>query len=340
MVRTVGVPRERQRSNSGTSPGPARGWLPDVDRRLDRLESPVETLLEPELESGTVVPFESGSSDVSLASADRIIVVPDAHYPFHPSTGVVTDPALVGAVASLLAFETDADVAVGLGGGDALVDTDRIASYLGYRSLLERLDADLVDLDDEPRTQVTPTLADRPVPLWLPERLLEGRVVVVPSLRPTEDGPIAGGMRTLGAIADGPENPPLAAVAATRAVDPVTCVLDAVVAYGDGPYAADALLAGPTRAVDALGSSLLERTLADDWIFSRAYDNNKITVTVDQRTIDDASAATVDLDALQTALGGGALPPSGETNPAVSAAYGVYAAVSGDAVPPQMEGSR
>jgi len=293
------------------------GWLPDADARIDRLESPVEALLEADLST--------------LSAVDRITVVPDAHYPFHPSSGVVTDPAVVAAIVGVLEDRTDADLAVA-GVSDDVIGFDRTAAHLGYTSLLERVDADLVDLADDSRTGRLLEIGDRPTTVSIPDGLVTGATIVVPSLRPTERGPIAGGMRTLARFATGTGDPDRDAVGATRAVDPALCVLDATTAYAGTSAATDALFAGPTAAVDALGSSLLERSLADDGAVSLAFDERTAV------SLDSVGPRKPDLERIRDRLDGGGLPPRESTHPAVTAAYRLYAAVAGDAVPPQLEG--
>ncbi|MDF9745988.1 DUF362 domain-containing protein [Natrinema salsiterrestre] len=293
-----------------------RGWVPDIDARMAALESPVRDVLGPALET--------------LADADRITVVPDAHYPFHPSSGIVTDPAVVGSVVARLERRTDAEIAVA-GASDERISFDRTAAYLGYASLLERFDATLVDLADDARTEEVCAIDERPIPLSVPDRLVESRVVVVPSLRPTEDGPVAGAMRTLGSLVECDAAPSRAPVAATRVLDPAVAVLDATIAYGGDPVAANTLFAGSADAVDAVATSLLGRSIeSDDALETVRGDEGPVAV----------DGADVDLERLRDRIPTGGLPPADDTHPALSAAYRVYAAVAGDAVPPQLEGGR
>ncbi|WP_049925534.1 DUF362 domain-containing protein [Halopiger goleimassiliensis] len=324
-----------------TEPWPRGGWTPDVDARLDRYEDGVEAVLERDLPA--------------LAEADRIAVVPDAHYPFHPSSGVVADPAVVVAIVAILERRTDADVAVA-GRSDETIAFDRSATVLGYRSLLEGFAADLVDLAGEPT--VERALADdadgtadredrHPAAVsrcFVPERLVDDAVVVVPSLRPTAEDTIAGGMRTLSSLAGttgadiesdtGTSDDGALAATATRAIDPVATVLDATVAYHGRPAATTHLFAGSTPAVDAIGSSLLERPIEADPALRRSFDGEP-AIGVESVAYGDAEP---DLAAVRDRLDGGGLPPADDTHPAVTAAYRLYAAIGGDAVPPQLEG--
>lgn len=144
------------------------GWTPDVDRRLATLESPVRAVLEPYVSS--------------LTAADRITLVPDAHYPFHPSSGMVTDPAVVGSIAGQLGIWTDADVAIA-GASDERIAFDRTAAYLDYPAIADRFDVDLVDLADGGRRNIIATVDDEQVSVSVPDQLVESTVVVVPETR-------------------------------------------------------------------------------------------------------------------------------------------------------------
>lgn len=294
------------------------GWDPDSDGRRAGLESPIRTLLE--------------SHAGTLSAADRLTLVPDTHYPFHPSSGMVTDPAVVAALVDHLERRTSADVAVA-GASDDRIAFDRTADYLGYPSILESTDASVVDLTEESQRNRVVSVDGERVSLTVPERLLESTVVVVPTLRPTRNGPVAGGMRTLERFVSSVDESELTALTATRAVEPVLTVLDATTAYGGDPVAADTLLAGPTPQVDALASSLLERSIADDPALENAFGVSVPSISVE--TPNDG--VSVDVDSLRQQLPKGELPPADDMHPAVTAAYRLYATVAGDAVPPQLE---
>ncbi len=292
------------------------GWQPNVDARMARLESAVADVLEPHRER--------------LAGAERVTIAPDAHYPFHPSTGVVTDPAVVGAVAAWLDRELGTGLAV-VGRSDDRIVFDRTASYLGYDRLTDRFDAALVDLADVPTRNEYRAAGGRSVALSVPEPLLESTVIVVPSLRPTDGGTAAGAVRTLGRLVTSEADSARAAVAATRSIDPELAVLDGTVAYGDDPVAANVLLSGSAPAVDAAATSLFGREVDADTALSPLLSDAERPVAVE-------NPDEVDLSAIREQLAGGRLPPTDDTHPAVSSAYRLYAAASGDAVPPQLEG--
>ncbi|THE63089.1 DUF362 domain-containing protein [Salinadaptatus halalkaliphilus] len=295
------------------------------------LETPLSSLLTSELD------ITPGTN--ALADADRITLVPDAHYPYHPSSGVVTDPAVVGATVAILERRIDGEVVVA-GRSDDTISFERTAEYLGYESLLERFDADPVDLASEGHTDTRVTVGDDTVSTLVPSRLTRSTVVTMPSLRPTETGRVAGGLRTLAAmLEDGTDETDASAdsraLGAARAIDPALSVLDATTVYAGEPYAANTLFAGPAAAVDAVGTSLLERSFEADDVVRRAFDDDRPSITVTPVGVDPES---FDLESLRAALPTGGLPPADDTPAPVTAAYRLYAAVSGDVVPPQLEG--
>lgn len=341
--------------------GDRHGWTPDLDDRMAALESPVREVLGPELESlaGTGPGAETGTGTGTTTDTEptRITIVPDTHYPFHPSTGMVTDPAVVGAIVDHLDWRTDATITVA-GTSTEFIEFDRTADYLGYPELVERFDAELVDLSAdgsrETRKRSILGIDGSSVGVSAPELLRESAVLTVPTLRPTESGAVAGGMRTLATLVESAADPDLATAAATRAIGPVCSLLDATTAYGDGPYAANTLLAGPTPAVDAVGASLLGQSSADDGALELAFACSDTEAPVRVEVVGAGSAGSagsaddaVDddpkpdlehhLTTVRNRLDAGELPPPDATHPAVSIAYRLYAAVAGDAVPPQIE---
>ncbi|MEY7849674.1 DUF362 domain-containing protein [Natrarchaeobius sp. A-rgal3] len=294
-------------------------WIPDVDARMATFESSLSAVLEPSIGS--------------LEDAERIAVVPDVHYPFHPSTGMVTDPALVGALVARLERLEDAEIDV-VGASDG-IDAERTAAYLGYADVLERFDARFLGVDDETsRTRIVRAVGNRAVPFEVPSRLLESAVVVVPTLRPSESGVIAGGMRTLAALGNETDDSDGRAVAATKVLEPALSILDATTAYGGTPHAANAIFAGSVASTDAVAASLLGRSIDDEPALSHALEDG---VTIDVERV-GPGAGDLDVDSIGDRLSGGELPATGEMHPAVTAAYRLYAAAGRDAVPPQLEG--
>ncbi len=289
-----------------------RRWSPDHGERTEAISRGLETLLD--------------ISDTGIDGIDPtepVAIVPDVHYPFHPSTGMVTDPAVVDSL--LEALETT-DVAIA-GVADPRIDLERCLEYLGWDHVTNR--EEMIDLAAEPTVRRQARVGTESVAVDIPTPLTERTVIVVPTLRPTREGPVAGGMRTLARSIGGDDGRSVTAeeIAATTAiVDPAWTLLDATIAFAGEPAATGTLLAGESISLDAVGSTLLGREPADDPAIALA------AAEAGGRSI---SVSGVDLSALE--LPSGSLPPATESNPLVPAAYRLYAAVSGDAVPPQLE---
>lgn len=286
------------------------GVATDPAARRDVVAAAIEPLLTPARDS--------------LSSADRILLVPDAHYPYHHSTGMVTDPAVVEALLEQLTAWTDANLSIGA--TSERLPLERTLEYLGYPTD----GPPIVDLQDAEMSWVeVPTANGERRPHPVPVPLLEQAVVVVPTLRPTANGRLAGTMATLDRVtrADGDQSP----LSALRAVEPAVSILDATTAFAGRPHALNALVAGPPAQVDAVGTWLLKRDLGDEPGLADAVGKPPTVTWVGE------SANGASLESLRAALPAGDLPPSDEPNPAVKAAYRLYADVSGDVVPPQLE---
>ena len=303
------------------------GWRASARARQDAVGRPIRRLLDP------VVP--------SLADADEIVVVPDLHYPYHPSTGVVTDPAVVGSVLKHLGRETSAALTVA-SAGDRGFPVDRTAEFLGYPAILERTGASLLDLSSGVPSRRAGTGGKS---FRVPDPLLDAAVVVVPTLRPTRAGHAAGAMRTLaavvaGAAGSGDETPTgERAYAVTSAVAPELAIVDATVAFAGEPVATDVVFAGDPVTVDVVASDLLDRSVADDEALRLGLERVGPAERNDSETV-SIQVEGAGIESAGESLSGGGLPPDDGVNGLVSTAYGLYARATGDAVPPQLEGER
>ncbi|MCU4742711.1 DUF362 domain-containing protein [Halobacteria archaeon AArc-m2/3/4] len=302
------------------------GWSPNTGERCERFAEPIRTLLD-RLAVG---------ERIEGADTDGTVVVPDVHYPFHPSTGMVADPAVVGALVEALERASPGrDVAVA--GSSTHLGFERTVDYLGYPSALERVrrvsagDVPIIDLTESTCVGRTVHVDGERVSVSIPAPLVDRTVLVAPSLRPTRAGPVAGAMRTLGRCLAGGGDAgaePETAVAATRAVDPAGALLDATTAYAGHPVAAGALLAGECVSIDAVAADLLGRDPAADAVLQFATGTESFPVSVDGLAYHDLHSRLPS---------GGTLPATGDPHPAITRAYRLYAAASGDVVPPQLE---
>lgn len=251
-----------------------------------------------------------GSRDRPVDSGSGVLLVPDVHYPSHPSTGLVTNPDVVAELAELL----DGDVAIGLPSSEA-IDGPRAGRYLGYESVAARTGADLVTLDAAGRVHRRIRFAGTTVSLQIPERLLARSVVVVPTARREATRGVAAGMVTL-AQAVTPDPSRLETIAAMRACWPEWSVLDATYAYTTTPQQMDVLAASD----DVFELSLTAAALLD-------------VPRSDVPHLRTRKSPPSPLEWLASAVPG---PDSGGGDGLVDDGYRLYARLTGDLVPPQM----
>lgn len=242
----------------------------------------------------------------ALGADDRVLLLPDAHYPYHPSTGMVTNPTVLEQFAHIV----DGEVAIGVP-DSSHVDAERAGRYLGYERVAEEAGADLVDLSDADRVHREATLADGTVTLPVPRPLLDDTVVVVPTARRSSRYGVAAGMATLArAITESPTRGEI--LATSRTCWPDLGVLDATYVYDGEPLRADTLAA----CEDVVA---LSRVAAD-------------LVGVEPADVPHLASRRTPPTSLPS-LGG---DRADDGDGVMEQAYRLYARVSGDLVPPQM----
>jgi hypothetical protein len=264
----------------------------------------------------------------AVAGADRVVLVPDAHYPYHPSTGMVTKPRVVAALVSELAsHRPDASVTVALRSRPG-IETTRTATYLGYDAMDATQDLAVTSLDEAPTRRIDAAGASRAVPT----PLLDGAVVPVPSARVGGSAPVVGSLAVLTAAAGLDPGDDRAVRAVHDAVSPAGAFLDATHAFAGDPHRARAVFAG--RDVTAV-DRVLARLLGVDHATVPG-----LPAGGDAPAGGHFSVEGVDVAALAAELPGGDLPATDAAHPLVRAAYRVYAGVSGDVLPPQLRSQR
>jgi uncharacterized protein (DUF362 family) len=262
---------------------------------------------------------------MALDLAEPIVVMPDAHYPYHPSTGLVTNPKTVAAVLAWLDDQGYEDVTVGVVGSDA-VRGAQAASVLGYDRLAEAYDVEVVDLDTEPHVRQSTTVVDESVSLDVPERLLDATLLSVPTIRTTEESGLVSACVSL-LRATGTDRVTARRVAA--AVDllaPACTLVDGTYAYSGGARASRVLLVGDDPVV-------LDVTLAE------ALDYDAAPYLEDLRHITSTAIEGLDAETLADTLPGGEPDPDpAGPSPAMKTGYKLYAKLTGDGVPPMLLG--
>lgn len=247
-------------------------------------------------------------SPVGSSDAD-VLVVPDTHYPYHPSTGLVTNPTVVHELVDLL----DGEVAIGIS-GSASVDVARVGRYLGYERVADNQGIELVDLDDSANAERKIRLVGRTVNIEVPEPLLDSEVVAVPTARQSTEYGFAGGMITLARATVGA--PSRDAVLATiRTCWPALTIVDATLTYADGPQRTGQILASE----DIVAASRAAAELLD---FSPEDAPHLVPDTVGQSAVESLLQRTPD--------------GSSSDDSVMESGYRLYADLTGDLVPPQM----
>lgn len=262
----------------------------------------------------------------ALLDADRAVVLPDARYPHHPSTGMVTDPATVQAILRALeALAGDVPTTLAIASGSR-VDSDQVARYLGYDDVAERTGARLISTEYEPAVDRTVSVGARGVRVSIPEPLDEALVLNVPTLRLARATTIAGAMVNLSRpteYADVSTGPGIAA--AVSALSPTITVLDGTYAFVGEPHEARAILAsGDPVSIDRAITAAL------------GIDPSKESYLRITGGMEDVNVAGLSIERLAEELPEGAMPERDDAHPLLRAGYRAYAKVSGDAVPPQM----
>lgn len=245
-----------------------------------------------------------------LDGADSVVLLPDAHYPYHRSTGLVTNPDVVEELAALV----DAPTAIGVPDGVHL-DADRTSRYLGLAGVADRTDSELVDLAGARDVERQVRFVDSAVTLAVPEPLLESPVVVVPTARRDQRFGVAAGMVTLAhAVTPTPTRAEL--LAAARVCWPSVSVLDATYTYPGEPRRTGLLAASD----DVVA---LSRRAAE-------------TVGVDPADVSHLEARRTPPSPGSVLPFGRSREPQAGEDGLMEAGYRAYARMTGDLLPPQM----
>lgn len=283
---------------------------------------------------GTALPDLSGAT-ISTAVAElldsldpvvtgAVVVLPDVHYPFHPSTGLVTNPDTVAAVLDWLTAAGHDDCSIGVVGTDALGGAQS-ASLLGYDTLAAAYDVEVIDLDLASHTTMTTTVDGKSVTLDVPDPLVGATVIAVPTVRTGPDG-LVGACMTLLRAAGTDRCSPEQVAAAVDLIAPAATVVSGSYAYSGGARCSKLLLAGDDPVV--LDLAVAEALGYDAAPYLAPY-----------VAISNTALTGLDSAALAAALPTGKprAEPTGPS-PAMGAGYRLYAQLTGDGVPPMLLG--
>jgi len=269
----------------------------------------------------------------ALAGADRVAIVPDVHYPYHPSTGMTTNPAVVGGLLSVLASRRpDAECVLAVRSGPE-IDTRRTVGYLGFDDVADTHGAEIAVLDGASSPDGETSSEGRSVPA----PLSDAAVVPVPSARIDGPLPLFGCLALLARAAGADPTDASSVARAVEAVGPAGAVVDATYTFTGEPARARALLAGDDVAtVEHALARLLGVDTDDIPGFAAAA---RVTDSADRSAHRSAASSVdgLDVDGLAAALPDGELPASTDPHRLVRAGYRLYTRVSGDVYPPQLE---
>lgn len=285
------------------------------------------TELDPETLNRTVESLlDDLTASFEAADSNGILLLPDTWYPFHPSTGLVTNPIVVSAVAHAL-HQSYPDVDIGVGfAGSEYADWQTSTTLLGYDTHLEREEISVIDLTSAETVEQTVHLSEEIRTVNIPEPLLKRTVIAIPSLRYGNTHRLAGGMVT---VARGVSNSPTSVntAAAATAVDPSVTILDGTYTYTGQPHRSRFLVAGADLVtIDRLAADLLELSPASVPMFD----------SVPQAIPEVPNVDGLQLESIRTSLPTQEPPDSTEPGTLLSIGYELYTRVTGDAYPPQM----
>lgn len=259
-------------------------------------------------------------ADADVEVSGTVVLVPDLHYPYHPSTGTVTNPDTVAAlVDSLLGSAEGVEIARA---ATSWSDDASCATFLGYDRLVDRSDVEYFDPDAGPQVSRTVSLGDQETVVTAPERLLDNSLVV-PALRRREEPTLAGCFDRLAATALGRDPTAFEVDSFAAAADPIGAVLDATYSYVGAPRRTRTLLASADPLeVERVAAYLLD---LDRDALPRGAANDDRPARVRGLDVHDLADELPDESVSE-----------GSPSNLMKSGYRLYTRVTGDQLPPQL----
>lgn len=265
-----------------------------------------------------------------LSDRESVLVLPDTHYPHHPTTGMVTDPTVVAGVVDGLREIGIESITIAIAGGRHVTGT-RVARYLGYESLTEELDVEFLVLDEAEQVDITASVDGRRVPGMMPKPLREYPVVNVPTARYAWEMSFAAAVANLGRSCAVAEAPAIELAVAAKATDVPVTLVDAVYTYTGTANATGLLLDG---------ENVVDIDMAVATLFGVDPADEEYLRILSQGTPTESPVEGVSLADVRAELPLRPKPKSDEPHHLVTEAYKMYTRVSGDAFPPQLLGNQ
>lgn len=262
---------------------------------------------------------------LNLPDSPNPVVVPELSYPFHPSTGLVTNPDVTDAVVGALqeSLETNVDLVYP---NSKYADGTRTAKFVGYDEVTGRTGVDTIDLESADALEQTVTLDGGPRTVRVPRPLLNRPVVVVPTLRYGATHPIVGGIVTAARPARISTSVASSVTAATLAIDPAGVVLDGTYTYTGRPDETGVLVAGP----DVVEADYLAAELVD-------IDPSGIPslAAVPETEPEPVDPSGLSISSIRDILPNESPPETDTPGLIVRRGYELYTRLTGDGYPPQ-----
>ena len=247
----------------------------------------------------------------------HVTIVPDVHYPFHPSSGMVTNPAAVAGALDWVA-QTGRRPRL-LAGVTAWENTQECLEYLGYSRLCSDHEIERVSPQEEPQDTHTVRVNGQEAILTAPTSTITD-TLVMPTLRSTEDGTLVGSINRLAAAILQREPTRLESIA-TAAVTDAVGIMDASFCFAGRPHRSRALFAST------------DASAIDRFVATRPGWESDIARTVHPQPPPTRGIRSETLDAAIPVP----RPISGQDASSIlETGYRTYARATGDLVPPQL----
>ncbi|WP_225317792.1 MULTISPECIES: DUF362 domain-containing protein [Haloferax] len=258
------------------------------------------------------------------------MVLPDSHYPHHPTTGMVTHPAVVAGVVDGLREIGIESITIAIASGRHATGT-QCANYLGYESLAEELDVETLVLDEAEQVDITATVNGQRVPGLMPKALRDHPIVNVPTARYGLKTPFAAAVANLARPCSVAERPAIELAVAAKATDVPVTVVDAIYTYTGVPNATGLLLDG---------EGVVDVDIAVATLFGVNPESEEYLRILSQGAPAECLVEGVSLADVRAELPFRPRPKSDKPHHLVTEAYKLYTRVSGDAFPPQLLGNQ
>ena len=260
---------------------------------------------------------------VEIEPEADLVVIPDAHYPYHPTTGLVTNPDLVRAVVAELDSWHSGSISIA-GASEEFDWVEQIAEFLDYTQIAADVGVELVDL--RLSDTVTRRLPDRaPVAeVSLPRPMAEGTIINLPTLCVDASGTRISVVANLARPMARTEEPVDHSDTVSQVCPPGLTILDGTFVYTGRPQRAEFVLSAVDPApIDLVVREVLGLTATKAPIPHGG--DGEVTLDLDGGTVADLEVSAPDGDEAEPVL----------PERSMARAYRLYARLCGDAVPPQ-----